>query len=57
MENEFANLKSELAAITVWDRLFADLERPDEIDNDACVARFCRRQVIVQRLRELSANS
>ena len=57
MENDFANLRSELAAITLWNRLFADLERPDEIDKDARVARFCREQVIVQRLRELSANS
>ena len=57
MENEFANLKSELAAITLWNRFFADLEHPDEIDKDACVARFFRRQLIVQRLRELSANN
>jgi hypothetical protein len=57
MENEFANLKSELAAITLWNRFFADLEHPDEIDKDACVARFVRRQLIVQRLRELSANN
>jgi hypothetical protein len=57
MENELANLRSELAAITLWNRLFADLEDPGEIDRDACVARFCRRQVILQRLRELSANN
>jgi hypothetical protein len=57
MENEFANLKSELVAITIWDRHFAELEHPDEIDKDAWVARFGRRQMIVQRLRELSANN
>jgi hypothetical protein len=42
MENEFASLKSELGGITLWNRLFSDLEHPDAIDNDACVARFCR---------------
>jgi hypothetical protein len=52
MENELANLKSEPAAITLWNRLFADLEDPGEIDRDAFVARFCRRQVILQRLKE-----
>jgi hypothetical protein len=55
MENEIAKLRSELTAITLWDRLFVDTEHSDEMDNDAYVARFCRRQVILERLRELSA--
>ena len=55
MENEVTKLKSELAAIALWNRLFADLEHPDEIDKDACAARFRRRQVIVERLKELSS--
>lgn len=54
MENEVAKLKSELAAIAVWDRLFADLESPDQIDKDALVARIYRRQAIAERLMELS---
>jgi len=54
MKNEVALLKSELAAIALWDRLFADADHPDEIDKDACAARFRRRQVIVERLKELS---
>jgi hypothetical protein len=54
MENEVAKLKSELAAIAVWDRLFADLECPDQIDKNALVARLYRRQVIAERLMELA---
>ncbi len=57
MENDVAKLRSELAAITLWNWLFAEGDYPDEIENDACVARFCRRQVIVERLRELSADN
>jgi hypothetical protein len=56
METEIAKLKSELAAIALWDRLFADLERPEEIDKDACAARFRRLQVIEEKLKELHAN-
>jgi len=55
MESEVTRLKSELAAIALWDRLFSDLEHPDEIDKDACAARFRRRQVIQERLEELTA--
>jgi hypothetical protein len=55
MESEVTRLKSELAAIALWDRLFSDLEHPDEIDKDACAARFRRRQVIQERLKELTA--
>jgi hypothetical protein len=57
MEDEVARLRSELDAITLWNRSYADLEQPDEIDNDAFVARFSRQQVIVHRLRELTANN
>ncbi len=54
MEDEVARLKSELAAIAVWDRLFADLGCPDQIDKNALLARMDRRQAIAERLLELS---
>ena len=56
MKNRIAELKAELLAIALWDRLYSQLEHPGEIDKDACAARFRRRQVIEEKLKELSAN-
>ncbi len=48
-------LRAELEAINLWDRLFVEMVEPSTIDTDACAARLLRRCQIAVELQKLIA--
>jgi hypothetical protein len=48
-------LRTELDAINLWDRLYVELPEPSKIDRDACAARLLRRCQIAVELQKLIA--
>jgi hypothetical protein len=48
-------LAAELNAINHWDRVYSILPHPDQIDKDACIARFFRRIQVVAKIHEFAS--
>jgi hypothetical protein len=57
MASKVKVLKTELEAINLWDRLYAEDPKPSLIDKQACVTRFFRRAQIAVELMNLTASN
>jgi hypothetical protein len=55
MANKMKILTAELNAINHWDRVYSILPHPDQIDKDACIARFFRRIQVVAKIHEFAS--